>query len=115
MEDSTLLWNLEETAKQLGSVSTKTVRRMLNRGQLPIVRIGRSIRVPSQAVRDFVEKQSEPSQNNACVGPAMRNKGASICHINAKTVPSGGLVTSTQAAKELEDLLERRTERMRKH
>ena len=35
-----LLWNLDETARQLGGVSTRTVRRLLQRGELPTVRIG---------------------------------------------------------------------------
>ena len=30
-----LLWNLDEAARQLGDVSTRTVRRMLERGELP--------------------------------------------------------------------------------
>ncbi len=104
-----LLWNIGETAHQLG-VSTRTVRRMLVKGQLGGIRIGRSVRISVQSVRDFVEKQAIPAQNSDCVGSAMR-KGGSICHINAKTVPYGGHHTPTQAAKELDDLLERRTKR----
>ena len=37
----TLLWSLEETAKQLGDVSVRTVRRLIERRQLEAVKIGR--------------------------------------------------------------------------
>lgn len=39
-----LLWNLEETAKQLGNISPRTVQRLIQRGELTVVRVGRCVR-----------------------------------------------------------------------
>ena len=46
----TLLWNLDEAARQLGGLSIRTVRRLIERGELPVVRIGRAVRVPADAI-----------------------------------------------------------------
>ena len=45
-----LLWSLEEAARQL-SVSGRTVRRLVERGDLPYIKIGRSLRIRSTDVR----------------------------------------------------------------
>ncbi len=58
-----LLWNLDEAARQLGNVSTRTVRRMLERGELPVVRVGRSVRIPAQAVRSWVDLNMANAHN----------------------------------------------------
>ena len=34
-----LLWNLDEAARQLGGISTKTVRRLAQQGAFPLVKI----------------------------------------------------------------------------
>jgi excisionase family DNA binding protein len=43
-----LLLTLPETAKAL-SVATRTVRRLIDRGELPQVKVGRCVRVPVEA------------------------------------------------------------------
>ena len=113
MDGDPLLWSIDETAIQL-AVSSKTVSRLLGSGQLPKVQIGKSVRVSPRAVQEFVENQTIPAQNKGCVGSVMR-KGENVCHINAKTVPSGGYRTPTQTAKELENLLGQQTARKQKH
>lgn len=50
----TLLWDLAETARQLGGVSERSVRRLIDRGELPKVRVGRRLLLPSAAVRAYV-------------------------------------------------------------
>ena len=52
-----LLWNLEEAARQLGGVSPRTVRRLLERGELPTVRIGTRLLIPAESVRDWIDRQ----------------------------------------------------------
>ena len=47
--------------------------------------------------------------NRQCAGDVRQEK--STCHTNAKIVRFGGRLTPTRAAKELDALLERRTER----
>jgi excisionase family DNA binding protein len=45
-----LLLTLPGAAKAL-SVATRTVRRLIERGELPKVKIGRCVRVPAEAVQ----------------------------------------------------------------
>ena len=108
-----LLWDLNETARQLGSVSTRTVQRLIKRGELRSVQVLRRVKVQASSVRSYVDRNMQPAHNLTGVGPAVQ-KGDSTCHTVAKTVPSGGFRTSTQAAKELGVLLEQRTERRQK-
>ena len=52
--DEPLLWSLEEAARQLGGISTRTVRRMAQQGAFPLVRIGRRTLIPAAAVYVWV-------------------------------------------------------------
>ena len=103
--DEKLLWSINETAKHL-AVHIKTVSRLIEKGELPSLRIGRCIRVPKQAVLDWVESQTR--YNSMCVGSAVQ--GASTCHISASKrevkASSGGHRSPMQTASELESLLE---------
>ena len=47
----TLLWSLEEAARQLGGVSTRTVRRLLEAGEIEPRRVGRRLLVCAASVR----------------------------------------------------------------
>lgn len=52
------LWTAAETAQQCG-VSRRTVQRWLALGELPAVKFGkRTTRIPSVAVRAFIEKNT---------------------------------------------------------
>ncbi len=55
-----LLLRAEEVQKAL-SLGRSTVYQMMASGELPIVRIGRSVRVPADALRDWVERQAAPT------------------------------------------------------
>jgi len=100
--DDSLLWSLDETAIHL-HVSPRTVHRLIARGVLPIVKIERCIRVPKQAVFDWIQAQTR--YNGRCVGSAVQERRT--CHINAKEVRSGGYRSPTQTVNELDALLER--------
>ena len=54
-----LLLRAEEVQKAL-SLGRSTIYQMMASGELPIVRIGRSVRVPADALRDWVEHQATP-------------------------------------------------------
>jgi len=49
------LWTVRETARSLG-VGERTVWRRISTGDLPTVRIGRSVRIPAKAVEEFIRK-----------------------------------------------------------
>ena len=53
-----LLWNLEEAARQLGGISTQTVRRLIAQGELATVRVGSRVLIPSRAVTHWIEQQT---------------------------------------------------------
>lgn len=74
-----LLWNLDEAARQLGGVSQRTVRRLIERGELPTVRIGRCVRIPADAARQWV-------QNKLDARPAPET---SICRSTNAVKPNG--------------------------
>ena len=55
------LMSIAETAKCL-SVSTMSVRRWIKSGKLQHVRLGRSVRVPSTSVDQFVKQNTQDWQ-----------------------------------------------------
>ena len=103
-------WKVQKIATEL-SVSVKTVKRLIDDGVLPVVRIRGCIRVPKQAVLDWLESQTR--YNSMCVGSAVQ--GVRTCHISASKrevkAGSGGYRSPMQTASELESLLERRKRR----
>ena len=121
-----LLWNLNETARQLGGISTRTVRRLVAAGELTRVRIGRRVLIPDQSIQAYIERNMYLAHNDDCVGPdVQQSMETSTCQENAKTETrtvftgvrtrrTGGLVSPTQAAKDLAAVLELPTERKRK-
>ena len=113
LKNDVLLWSLQEAARQLGGISTRSVRRMIDAGELPAVAVRRSLKVPVAAVHEWVEQNMIRAHNRSCAGPHVR-KEVSTCHTVARIVPFGGQVTPTTAAKELDDLLKPQTRRRRK-
>lgn len=108
-----LLWTLNDAAAQLGNVSVRTVRRLVDRGDLPSVRIGRLVRIPAAAVHDWIARNSVSAHNQPCVKPEAW-KGTQPCLTNAMTHRITGSVLPMQAAKELGNLLELPISRKRK-
>lgn len=53
-----MLLRPEEAAKMLGLGRSK-VFQMLAGGELPVVRIGRSVRVPSDQLREWIQRKAE--------------------------------------------------------
>ena len=100
-------WKVQKIATEL-SVSVKTVKRLIDDGELPVVRIRGCIRVPKQAVLDWLK--GETRYNSRCAGSAVQ--GASTCHISASKkevkAVSGGYRSPTHTANELGSLLEQR-------
>ncbi len=54
----TQLLTTNEAAKRLG-VSLRTVQRLLTEGELPIVRVGRLVRVPDDKLDKWIEAHTE--------------------------------------------------------
>jgi excisionase family DNA binding protein len=108
----TILWTVGEAAKYL-NVCEGTIRRDINSGELPHLRIRGCIRVPKQAVSDWVESQIR--YNSRCAGLAVRHpKGERKCLNSAKRrkvstgvkeVGTGGHLTQRQAVGEFNALL----------
>jgi len=107
-ETAILLWSLDEVARQLGGVSVRMVRRLIDSGDLPICRVGRLVRIPSDSVRDYISRMTEEAHNRHCT-ESVTWKGNLPCHTDAKTRRTGGSNTPTQAANQLIDLLKQLT------
>ncbi len=110
-----LLYSLEDTARQLGNVSTRTVRRLIDQRLLSTCKVGRRLMVVADSVRDYVDGNIRPAHNQQCAGLNVRE--ISTCKESAKrgtgTVSTGGKIRHTggpvspmQAARELAAVLE---------
>ncbi len=113
-----LLWDLDETARQLGGISIRTLRRMIDAGEFPYVSVRRSIKIPAISVQKWVDQNMSKAHNLICAGPSVQKEkstcqksaktGTRMVSINERIRNSGGLVSPTQAAKELGAVLELR-------
>ena len=105
--DESLAWDKRTVAQKL-SVSERTVTRLVNRGELTSVNVGRSIRIPVRSVYELLDSPTLKGDNHSCVGSAVQEK--STCHISANKrevkASSGGHRSPMQTASELEYLLE---------
>ena len=112
--DEPLALTLAAAARAL-SVSPRTVRRLLDAGELQRIRIGRAVRVTAASLRAYVDGHHALSDNPIRAGQAVREE--STCQESAdKTrtastvavIPrAGGRPTATRAAAELDALLRR--------
>lgn len=110
----TLLWSLEETARQLGGISTRTVRRMIESGELSAVKIRRSLKIIPDSVKSCIDNNTTFSDTDSCMSGGRQPKGKRKWHTNEKTHRTGGSLSEIRAEKEFNALLEQRTARKRK-
>jgi excisionase family DNA binding protein len=106
-----LLWSLDEVTHQLGDISRRSVLRLIERGELPSVKVGRRVMIPAHTVHEWVDQRMKLADNHSNAGLGVRRKEKNACHTDAKTVPIGGFLSSTQVDKELDALLTLRTEK----
>jgi excisionase family DNA binding protein len=59
-----LLLTVEEAAKQLG-IGRTFAWQLVRRGDLPIVRLGRCVRVPRRALEAWIARQTEETRDEA--------------------------------------------------
>jgi excisionase family DNA binding protein len=119
----TLLWDLAEAARQLGGVSTRTVRRLIERGEFQGKKVGARLMVRSESVRSYLDAGMTLGDNPCCAGPDVRE--TSICGSanneirtdcsNGRIRRTGGRHTRTLAVRELDALLAPKSDGRRKH
>jgi|GEM_PF-3280544 len=113
-----LVWTLAQAAHALGGISTRTVRRMIESGELPSIRLPGSLRregtrsrpilgVRPEDVKALIERCADPAHNHDARGNVPAEQRGNTCPINEKTVPFTGRPTPTRAARELDALLAR--------
>ena len=110
---NTLLLTIDEVADQL-RISTRTVRRLIQAGELPNVSIGRNLRIRRYDLNAYVDGRASHKHNVDCAGPGVLGKEKHACHTDAKTVLSGGRLLPGQTAKELDALLGQSTKQKRR-
>ena len=72
------LYTVEQTAGLL-SVSTKTIRRLIKSGDLNNVRIGRAVRLKSQEIEDFIDRNTWYSDTTHLACPNYPNCDTEGC------------------------------------
>ena len=107
MEESNekLLWSIEEVADQF-DVCTKTISRLIDNGELPVVRFGRIIRIRIQAVHHFLEQREQ--YNGRGVESAVRNPtGERLCRIETPKYVKMAVSTPALSTKSASDQMEK--------
>ena len=101
-----MLFNKKQVAEIL-NVSTKTISRLIDKGEFPFIRIGRNIRVQKSDVFEFVERQNR--YNLGCVGTTCASTGEKPCQSLNVVMEEVEITTSmsdTSLEKRLSDLRE---------
>ena len=101
-----MLFNKKQVAEIL-NVSGKTISRLIAKGELPFIQIGRNIRVQKSDVFEFVERQNR--YNLGCVGTTCASTGEKPCQSLNVVMEEVEITTSmsdTSLEKRLNDLRE---------
>ena len=101
--DDRLLWTINETAKQL-ALSQKSVRRLIDKGEIAFIKFERAIRIEKQSVYHFIEANRQ--YNGGCVESAVRDPtGERLCRIeiskNAKMEVPTKVRTTRSASQQM--------------
>ena len=102
----TLLLTTKEVALEL-QISEKTVSRMVQKGEIPSLRIGRNIRIPTDQLKDWVQAQTR--YNLGCVGTMCASAGEKPCqslNVVMEEVKTTTSMSKEHLEKRLNDLLE---------
>ena len=102
----TLLLTIKEVAIEL-QISKKTISRMVQKGEIPSLRIGRNIRIPTDQLKDWV--QAKTRYNLGCVGTMCASEGEKPCQSLNVVMEEVEITTSmsdTDLEKRLSDLRE---------
>ena len=109
----TLLWSLEEAARQLGGVHPRTVRRLIQAGHLTGIKIGSRLMVSVASAHVYTGQANTHRASVLPTTPATGSTGpcpdahakTTTASINARTRRAGGSPTKTDAAARLAALL----------
>ena len=104
-----MLFNKKQVAEIL-NVSGKTISRLIAKGELPFIQIGRNIRIKKSDVFEFVERQKR--YNLGCVGTTCASTGEKPCQSLNVVMEEVEITTSmsdTDLEKRLNDLREHGT------
>jgi len=93
--------------QQLGGIHPRTVRRLIDRGDIQSKKIGRRLLITAESVRAYIDTPATAKDNPTSAGHHAQER--SQCHTNAKILRFGGSASPTQVAKELDALLRQPT------
>ncbi len=119
----TILLTLKEAAEQM-RVSSRTIRRLIESGDLVAIPVRRSLRIRREDLCSYVDGLARLSHTAKCAGPDVLKevstcresaiRGTRTASIVGLTPRLGGRRTPTQAEKELDVLLEQATVKKQK-
>jgi len=72
-EQSPLAIGIKEAARLL-SVSTGTIRNQIRTGDLQVIHVGRSVRIPTEAVEKFVDAGGSAKRPSVVVTPIIKSE-----------------------------------------
>ena len=108
-----MLLSLSEAAQRLGGVSVRTIRRLIDRGELDWCPVGRLKRIPADSIEAY-ETRHRQSVHNSVGAEPVAWKGNKPCYSNVRGRRLSMPIIETRSAKELNDLLVRLTEKKQK-
>ena len=85
-DDQPLLYSIDAAATQLGCVSARTVRRLIETGELPSVKVRGRVLIPAAALTEWVTNAMSATHNARRAGH--RPQETTTCPTNAKRVLS---------------------------
>ena len=94
-----LLLTLESAAETL-AISARSVRRLIDAGELAPIRIGRSVRVSAESLRRYVDRASLESHTHPSAGPDVQER--STCRKSANKTKTA--LSSSRFAEMVGDL-----------
>ena len=107
-----LLWSLEEAGKAMGGISARTVRRLIQTGELPAIRIrGCAPRLRPADVQIWIEQNITHAHNHPARGSVPNQREVAQCQnqqkgfMNVQTRRTGGSPTQMPTVSEFGVLL----------
>ena len=100
-KDDALLWTMEQTAEKL-AVSPKSIRRLIDKGEIAFIKVGRTLRIEKQSVYHFIEVKRQ--YNTQCVELVSSLTGENKCD-SISEMASIKCPTSRQVDTRLDALL----------
>ena len=94
----TLLWSIAETARQLGGVSKRTIERMIEDGELSVIRIRKLRMIEADVVRRWLSAQNDHARARMEERPCQEKTVTASTSNRGRRTGTGAIPMRTDAA-----------------